>query len=305
MIALPKHLILEVTSRCNYRCPFCYCVWHEFPELAGPLLSAAAWKKIIRHCVESGADDLLFSGGEALLRKDLPALIGLACELLPEGGVGVFTNGSRLNEEYLDFFRTRQVKVSISLPGLSTYGAMTGTRRSYRRTLEWIARAAELHCPMSVSLTATAANRHEFADMYSAASLSGAASIQMGAMMPEGCGRKHLDLTLKREEWETLKIQIRALPDSGVPYSFCDEMLCECRPQPEKLVRKFGNPSRTPCTAGTSFGVIGPSGKFRKCLHTTENMFDFNLATSETSRESGTIEKRDSRKMNRKDGKVS
>lgn len=272
MSSLPEHLIFEVTSRCNYRCPFCYCVWHEFPELAGPDRSSASWRKILQHCVECGANDLLFSGGEALLRKDLPALITFARAILPEGAIGVFTNGSRLNEESLKFFKKHKVRVSISLPGLSTYGATTGTRRSCRRTLEWIARAVELHWPMAVSITATTANRHEFADMYAAAALSGAATIQMGAMMPEGRGRQHLELTLARAEWETLKEQIRALPNSGVPYSFCDEMLCECRSQPEELLLKFGSRPGTPCPAGTAFGVIGPTGKFRRCLHTTENL---------------------------------
>ena len=76
--------------------------------------------------------------------------------------------------------------------------------------------------------------------------------------------------TLSRSEWEVLKTEIRALPDCGVPYAFCDEMICECRPQPEDLLKKFRFPKSSPCRAGIDFGVIGPNGKFRKCLHTVE-----------------------------------
>lgn len=267
MEKLPKHLMLELTSRCNYRCPFCYCVWHEFPALARPGLSTAAWKSVFARCVGAGADDLLFTGGEALLRKDLPELVAFARRLLPGGELSLFTNSSRLTEPLLRFFKRNRVHLATSLPGLATYGAMTGTRRTYRRVLEWIARAAELRWPMSVSLTATAANRSEFVQMYAAAMLSGAGSVQMGAMMAEGRGRQHPELMLTRPRWEALKREIRALPGAGSPV-FCDELLCECRWQPPDLIRAFGNPEKVPCPAGKTFGVIGPSGRFRRCLHT-------------------------------------
>ena len=88
--------------------------------------------------------------------------------------------------------------------------------------------------------------------------------------MPEGRGRKHLELTLTRNEWNSLKESIRTLPDSGVPYSFVDEMICKCRPQPPELLKKFANPISQRCPAGKDFGVISPDGTYRKCLHTIE-----------------------------------
>lgn len=267
---LPKQLIFELTAKCNYRCPFCYCVWHEFPELAKPERNTAFWLALLDRCAEQQVDNIQFSGGEALLRPDLRELLTYARKRLPDAELGLFTNGSRLTEEMLRFCRRKKVHLSTSLQGLSTYGAMTGTRRKYYRTLEWIARAAELHWPLSVSMTATRANRHEFADMFCAAVLSGAQSIQLGAMMPEGRGRENLGLALTRPEWEDLKAEIRALPDQGVPYGFCDELICECRPQPEDILRKFRDQVPVPCKAGREFGVIGPNGKFRKCLHTVD-----------------------------------
>ena len=264
---LPSHLIFELTAKCNYRCPFCYCVWHEFPELAKPERDTQFWKNLLDSCAEQQVKDILFSGGEAMLRPDLSELLIYARKILPEAELGLFTNGSRLTEEFLRFCKRKKIRLSTSLQGLKSYGEMTGTKRSYRRTLEWIARAAELKWKMSVSLTATQANRHELADMFCAVALSGALNIQMGAMMPEGRGRGHLELTLSRPEWEDLKAEIRALPDAGVPYAFCDEMICECRTQPAAIRRKFKQPTPSKCPAGKSFAVAGPNGIFRKCLH--------------------------------------
>lgn len=272
MPKVPRHLILELTRKCNYSCSFCYCVWHEFPELSKRDLPTAQWRQIIRMAVENGVEDILFTGGEALLRADTPELIAYARSLAPECQLSLFTNGSRITEANLKYFRKLRVRLCTSLPGLKTYAAMTGTRRRYARTLELITRARELRWPLEVSLTATAANRHEFIEMFCAVALSGASSIQAGAVMLEGRARHRSDLALSREVWEELKNGIRSLPDCGTRYNFCDEMICICRSQPSTYLDAFGMPDQSSCPAGRDFGVIGPSGYFRSCMHTVENV---------------------------------
>ena len=67
----PRHMTLELTAKCNFRCPYCYCVWHEHPTLAKPELEAAGWRTVLETCAADGVNDVLFTGGEALLRRDL------------------------------------------------------------------------------------------------------------------------------------------------------------------------------------------------------------------------------------------
>ena len=163
---LPPHLLLELTRHCNFRCPFCYCVWHEFPELAKRDLPTRAWKRIIDRALAGGVKSLLFTGGEILLRRDAGELVCYTRERAPECDLSLFTNGSRMTEERLKRFRKLRVRLSTSLPGLRTYGAMTGTRRSCLPVLELLARAKELRWPFDVSLTATRVNAPEFADLF-------------------------------------------------------------------------------------------------------------------------------------------
>ena len=214
-------------------------------------------------------DDVLFTGGEVFLRRDLFEILDHARRVLPQARLSLFTNASRLDEALIRRFRRRHVRLATSLQGLATYGAMTGTRRSYKRLLAVIAKAAELKWPIAVSMTITKANADEAADMFAAAALSGAKSIQVGPMILGGRAMSHPELMLSRDEWESVKARIRALPDARVPYTFCEEFICACRPDtPGQLLDEWGDKNRKPCPAGKSFGVIGPNGLYRTCLHT-------------------------------------
>ena len=170
----PRHVTLELTAKCNFRCPYCYCVWHEYPALAKPELDAAGWMAILDKCAAEGVDDILFTGGEALLRRDLFDILGYARRVLPKARLSLFTNASRLDETLIKKFKRRKIHLATSLQGLLTYSAMTGTRRSYKRLLAVVARASELKWPIAVSMTITKANFVEAADMFVAAALSGA-----------------------------------------------------------------------------------------------------------------------------------
>ena len=173
--------------------------------------------------------------------------------------------------DWFCYFNTGDHRYAILKMAIGEDGAMTGTRRSYRRLLALVARASELGWPISVSMTITKANLREAADMFAAAALSGAAAIQVGPMMAGGRALAHPELMLSRAEWDSVKDAIRALPNAGVPFSFSDEFFCECRHDqpPAHLRKKWRDPSHTPCPAGRDFGVIGPTGQFRACLHAT------------------------------------
>lgn len=266
---MSPHMTLELTAACNFRCPYCYCVWHEYPALAKGELSTDGWQAVLDKCAADGVNDILFTGGEPLLRRDLFAILDHARRVMPEAELSLFTNASRLTEPLIKKFRRRRIRLATSLQGLATYGAMTGTRRSYRRLLCVLARAAELKWPMAVSLTVTRANLAEACDMFVAAALSGAKTIQVGPMMVGGRATRCLDLMISSKEWADVKAAIRALPDAHVPYMFCDEFICTCRSDlPPELVERWGDREGKPCPAGKAFGVIGPNGIYRTCLHT-------------------------------------
>ncbi|HWR03726.1 MAG TPA: radical SAM protein [Humidesulfovibrio sp.] len=88
--------VLEVTARCNLRCPVCYASAGETHAPDPPLNALAERLRLLRR--DAGACNLQLSGGEPTLREDLPQLIALA-RPLGFGLVQLNTNGLRLGAE--------------------------------------------------------------------------------------------------------------------------------------------------------------------------------------------------------------
>ena len=91
---IPVSVTIELTRRCPLRCRHCY-----LPETAGRAspgreLSFAQWGKILRQLARAGGLYLVFTGGEPLLRPDLPGLCRLAKKL--NFDVRIFSSGHGL-----------------------------------------------------------------------------------------------------------------------------------------------------------------------------------------------------------------
>lgn len=75
----PFGLLAEMTYRCPLHCPYCSNPVHAPTDSAGQdELSTAEWLRVIQEASELGVLHILFSGGEPLVRKDLPELVAHA-----------------------------------------------------------------------------------------------------------------------------------------------------------------------------------------------------------------------------------
>ena len=115
-------IILKLTTACNLGCV--YCIEGDQKKIRMP-------EEIFFKCVdelpellsEIGTKDaeFLFHGGEPMLygRESIGRLIDYACEHLPEYHVRFLmqTNGTLIDDDWVEFFKQRKVSVGISLDG--------------------------------------------------------------------------------------------------------------------------------------------------------------------------------------------
>ncbi|MBO7434678.1 radical SAM protein [bacterium] len=269
MRTLPPSLSVELTTRCNYACPFCYGIWHERPSETAPdrELDVTEWGDILVECACRGVESVQFTGGEPLLREDLDAI--LDCARAVGLSVILYTNGSLLTEERLQSFKQRQVRLATSLPGLASYGTMTGTNHSPWPVLEAIERAAELDWPMTVGIPLARPNLSEATDLVAAAAFAGASVVQVGPAMWEGRMRRNTAWMLNESEWKTAKAALQVQPKLSQRVVCSEEFFCTCRTPPGQTPVPWPE-SAAGCPAGQEFGVLGVSGRYRICLHATE-----------------------------------
>lgn len=133
--------LMEVTSRCNMRCPVCFA---SAAEAVAPDLSLDGIAAMLETILASGGPyPLQISGGEPTVRDDLPAVIALAKRGFGFPHVQVNTNGLRIADEpgYLEALKDAGCDlIYLQLDGVSDdiYTQIRGSAlaQTKRRVLE-------------------------------------------------------------------------------------------------------------------------------------------------------------------------
>ena len=146
-----RDLRISVTDRCNFRCTYCMpaeVFGRDFAFL--PRSQVLDFEEIARLAaifVRLGVHKLRITGGEPLVRRDLPVLIGhLAAIRTPDGDpldLTLTTNGSALRGLAGPLAAAGLGRVTVSLDSLDpdVFGAMNGVDFPVARVLDGIAAA--------------------------------------------------------------------------------------------------------------------------------------------------------------------
>lgn len=98
---IPAFLIASITSRCNLHCSGCYSRANNACDDEGiNQLSDIEWEDIFKQAKEIGISFIVLAGGEPLIREDVLVKAAMYPEIL----FPIFTNGTMLNEHYLNLF---------------------------------------------------------------------------------------------------------------------------------------------------------------------------------------------------------
>src|SRR5512138_2714278 len=142
-----RDLRISVTDRCNFRCVYC------MPkEVFGPgyqflqrdqILTFEEITRLARIFVSHGVRKIRLTGGEPLVRRDLPLLVGMLAQI-PDLDLTLTTNGSLLAKLARALKEAGLKRVTVSLDSLddATFRAMNDADFPVAKVIEGIEAAA-------------------------------------------------------------------------------------------------------------------------------------------------------------------
>ena len=120
-------LRISVTDRCNFRCPYCmpkeiFGPGYEFL----PRSAILSFEEIVRLATifaRMGLRKLRLTGGEPTVRAELPTLVRMLRQALPEVDLALTTNGSRLASLASELKSAGLDRVTVSLDSIDPESA--------------------------------------------------------------------------------------------------------------------------------------------------------------------------------------
>jgi len=182
----PYRMDLAVTYRCNNACAHCY---NARPR-QHPELPTAVWFEILDRLWSLGVPHVVFTGGEATLRNDLPELIAHA-----EGNgqiTGLNTNGRRLaDREHLRALVDAgldHVQITLESSDESIHDGMMGRSGAFRQTVAGLRNALDSRLFVMTNTTMLQTNRHTIGQTLDFLQEVGVPTVGLNALIYSGRG---------------------------------------------------------------------------------------------------------------------
>lgn len=182
----PYRMDLAITYRCNNDCAHCYNARdRNFPEL-----TTEEWFQVLDRLWSLGVPHIVFTGGEATLRNDLPELIRHA-----EGNgqiTGLNTNARRLSDpryvERLVQAGLDHVQVTVESCDEQIHDGMMCARGAFRQTVEGLKHALASNLYVMTNTTMLRTNLHTVPDTLDFLASIGVPTIGLNALIYSGKG---------------------------------------------------------------------------------------------------------------------
>jgi GTP 3',8-cyclase len=153
-----RDLRISVIDRCNFRCQYCMPAEIFGPDFAflpkNELLSYEELERLSKIFVSLGVEKIRLTGGEPLLRKDLPILVGKLSEIEGLDDIGLTTNGVLLplHAKALKDAGLKRVNVSLDSLNDELFGQINGRNVGTGPVLDGIKAARNVGLGVKVNM---------------------------------------------------------------------------------------------------------------------------------------------------------
>lgn len=195
------NLRLSVTDRCNLRCAYCMPEERYAWLPRSDILSFEELSRLVDAFVLAGVDEVRLTGGEPLLRRDLPALVALLAAKPALRDLALTTNGVLLAEQHAALTAAGLRRFTVSLDTLRPERFVALTRRTdHARVLEGIRSVARTPGLKLDTVVMRGDNDDELLDLLAFAREVGAEVRFIEYMDVGGATRWSMDRVVSRAE---------------------------------------------------------------------------------------------------------
>jgi cyclic pyranopterin phosphate synthase len=198
-----RNLRLSVTDRCNLRCAYCM-PEEEYAWLPrADILTFEEIARLVDVFAGLGVDKVRFTGGEPLLRKDLPRLVKMIAAEPRIRDLAITTNGILLSQEAQALRDAGIQRVTVSLDTLKPDRFRALTRRdAYQQVIEGIEIVGRMGWPglKLDTVVIRGVNDDEMADLIEFARRMGAELRFIEYMDVGGATRWSMDQVVSRTD---------------------------------------------------------------------------------------------------------
>jgi len=267
---LPKSFVIELTKRCNNHCLYCYMA--EGPsgqdcdrDRSSEMSTREVTETIAKLCDEAPVQSIALSGGEPLLREDLPEILSF----IRNKGIAsvVITNGTLLTGERLASTGT-DVTYEITLLSYrrEVHDQLAGRRGAWDAVVDGMANIRQAKGNFVAVFVATKLNSADVSKTTELAIALGASGLMYNRMNLGARNIRYADRLLPtagaiRENLDTLE-ELSARYQLPVAVSVAIEP-CVIDTRKYKQIH-FG---WCPLAGEGSYFTIGPQGNLRICNH--------------------------------------
>jgi len=228
--SLPSHLlqfssdkrpvvVWNITRQCNLKCVHCYA--HAKDQLFENELTFEQGKTLIDDLAGFGVPVLLFSGGEPLVRKDLPDLAAYAVEKGMRAVVS--TNGTLISKSMARTLKEIGLSyVGISLDGMEAINdRFRGVPGSFKKAMQGIRNCQEAGIKVGLRFTINKANVQEIPPIFDLLEEMDIPRVCFYHLVYAGRGSKMVEEDLTHEETraavDLIMDRTKDLHDRGKP----------------------------------------------------------------------------------------
>jgi radical SAM protein with 4Fe4S-binding SPASM domain len=263
---LPHVVAWNLTRRCNLACTHCYISAGPW-ETAEAELGRAECRRVVDELLAVNPSPMLIlSGGEPLVREDLPDLVAYASGRGATVVVG--TNGTALTDARVAALKDAGVAgVAVSVDSLeeARHDGFRGGARALERTVAALERLRAHRLDFVVQTTATPDNAAEIPRLVEWAAGQGAVCFNLYFLVPTGRGARLSDLPPERVE-----ALLAALAEEEKRHRGSMMVRAKCAPHFMRHAHQVDPSSpllqyRTRCPCGIDYCRITPDGKLTPC----------------------------------------